>query len=83
MPDFVGWIVIILIVLGLFYLGGNIVKVTKESPNEDTAKLVGKGLAEAGKQAGKTIAEIGSHLINSNNTTNANITTPITANKTS
>jgi len=72
-------ILIILIILGLFYIGDKIVEVTKKNPDEKDAELVGRGLAEAGKEAGKTIIEIVDHVMKENTTVAANKTTPTPA----
>ena len=69
MGKYIGLIIFVLVVLGIFYLGERIVKVTKENPNETDTKLVGRGVAEAGIDATETIAAIGNRVINPTNTT--------------
>jgi len=55
MRDAITIIIVILIILGLFYVGERIVEETKKDPNESTPVLVGRGISDAGKDAGKTI----------------------------
>lgn len=69
MGRYIGLIIFVLVVLGIFYLGERIVKVTKEDPNETDTMLVGRGIAEAGIDAAETITAIGNHVATLNNST--------------
>ncbi len=65
--------IIIIIVLGFFYIGDRIVDNTKQNPNKSNEELIGGGIAQAGKDAGRTIGEIGNQVIQSINIETANI----------